>query len=133
MTNTTTATRITEIATILVPVTDQDRALAFYVDKLGFVKRMDVTYGEGNRWVEVAPSPDAKTTIALAPGAEGQKPGIETGIRLSTDDAAADHAALEAAGVHVDELLNFGGGVPPMFFASDPDDNHFVIVEQPPR
>ena len=125
--------RSTEIATILVPVTDQDRALAFYVDTLGFVKRMDVTYGAGNRWLEVAPSEGATSTIALAPGGEGQKPGIETGIRLSTDDAAADHAALKAAGVHVDELLTWGGGVPPMFYASDPDGNHFVIVEQPAR
>lgn len=133
MTNTATATRISEIATIVVPVTDQDRALDFYVGRLGFVKRMDVTYGADNRWLEVAPSADAKTTIALAAGAEGQKPGIETGIRLSTDDAAADHAALKAAGVHVDELLQWGGDVPPMFYASDPDGNHFVIVEQPPR
>ena len=132
MTTTTATTRITEVATILVPVTDQDRALEFYVDKLGFEKRMDYRYGE-SRWIEVAPSSNAKTTIALAPGGNGVQPGIDTGIRFSTDDAAADHASLEAAGVKVDELLNRGGGVPPMFYAADPDGNRFVIVEQPPR
>jgi predicted enzyme related to lactoylglutathione lyase len=128
----TATTRITEVATILVPVTDQDRALAFYVDTLGFEKRMDFNYGD-NRWIEVAPSADAKTTIALAPGGEGLTPGSNTGLRLSTDDAMADHATLKEAGVKVDELLNWGGGVPPMFYASDPDGNRFVIVEQPPR
>jgi len=132
MTTTTPTTQITEIATVLVPVSDQERALEFYVGKLGFEKRMDMTYGD-NRWIEVAPSADAKTTIALALGGEGRTPGIETGLRLSTDDAAADHAKLQAIGVTVDELLNWGGGVPPMFYASDPDGNRFVIVEQPPR
>ncbi len=124
-------TKITEIATIVVPVTDQDRALAFYVDTLGWEKRMDMSYGD-NRWVEVAPTVDATTTVALAPGAEGREPGIDTGLRLSTDDATADHASLHAAGVKVDELLNWEG-VPPMFYASDPDGNRFVVVERPPR
>ena len=125
-------TRITEIATVLVPVADQDRALAFYVDKLGFEKRRDFAFGD-SRWIEVAPSTGAKTTLALAPGGEGVHPGIDTGVRLSTDDAAADHAALAAAGVKVDELLNRGGGVPPMFSASDPDGNRFFVVQQPRR
>ena len=132
MATTTPTTRITAVATILVPVTDQDRALEFYVDKLGFEKRMDYRSGD-TRWVEVAPSAAAKTTIALGPGGETIQPGIDTGLRLSTDDAVADHASLKAAGVKVDELLNWGGGVPPMFYVTDPDGNRFVIVEQPPR
>src|SRR5438874_13325786 len=92
----TVATRITEIATILVPVSDQERALDFYTGTLGFEKRMDYTYS-GSRWIEVGPG-GATTTLALARGGDSQVPGIDTGIRLSTDDARADHAALKAAG-----------------------------------
>jgi catechol 2,3-dioxygenase-like lactoylglutathione lyase family enzyme len=127
----TSVTNVTEIATILVPVSDQDRAIEFYVDNLGFEKKMDVDFGP-NRWVEVGPV-GATTTLALAKGGDGQKPGIDTGVRLSTDDAAADHESLTAAGVDVDGLLNFGGGVPPMFVFRDPDGNKLVIVQQPPR
>ena len=122
---------ITEIATVLVPVADQDRALTFYTDRLGFTKTMDHTAGR-TRWIEVSPG-RGTTTIALAPGGPDSSPGIDTGIRLSTDDARAAHSALEAAGVAVDELLEWGGGVPPMFVLHDPDGNRLVVVQQPPR
>ena len=55
-------TFIHQVGTIGIPVADQDRALAFYLEKLGFEKRIDVPYGKGERWVEVAP-PGAVTTI----------------------------------------------------------------------
>jgi lactoylglutathione lyase len=131
MTQSTAPTRITEIATILVPVSDQDKALAFYTERLGFKKTMDYTFGE-TRWLEVSPG-GGTTTLALAPGGRDQQPGIDTGVRLSTDDAKADHAALTAAGIDVDELLDWGGGVPPMFGLRDPDGNRLVVVQQPPR
>ena len=63
-----TRTHISQLGTVLVPVSDQDRALEFYVEKLGFEKRNDTPFGEGERWVEVAP-PSASTTIALIPAA----------------------------------------------------------------
>ena len=47
-------TSITEVGTVIVPVSDQDRALEFYLDKLGFEKRTDTPYGKGERWVDVA-------------------------------------------------------------------------------
>ena len=127
----TASTRISEIATILVPVTDQDRALAFYTEQLGFSKTSDYRYGT-NRWIEVSPG-GSTTTIALAPGSETLQPGRDTGIRLSTDDARADRAALDGAGVVVEGLLEFGGGVPPMFVLHDPDGNRLVVVQQPAR
>ena len=130
MAETSAATKITEIATILVPVSDQERAIAFYSEALGFEKKMDYTFGE-TRWVEVGP-PGSTTTLAFATGGE-VKPGIDTGIRLSTEDAAADHAALKAKSVEVEDLLEWGGGVPPMFILHDPDGNRLVIVQQPPR
>ncbi len=120
--------RITHLHTVGVPVTDQERALEFYVGKLGFEKRMDASFGPGQRWVEVAP-PGAMTTIALVPTREGVPTGVETGIRLSSEDAEADHSDLSDRGVDVDrEILRFGGGVPPMFYFRDPDGNRLVIV-----
>jgi catechol 2,3-dioxygenase-like lactoylglutathione lyase family enzyme len=126
--NETTRTRITDVRTIAVPVTDQDRALDFYVGKLGFEKRMDAPFGPGMRWIEVAP-PGASTSLALAAAREGTPTGVETGIRLTTGDAAADHADLRARGVDVDaEVMNMGGA-PPMFTFRDQDGNRLVIVQ----
>lgn len=124
-----TGIRITRLWTVGVPVTDQERALAFYVGKLGFEKRMDAGFGQGQRWIEVAP-PGGTTTIALVPTREGVPAGVETGIRLATEDAAADHAALHARGVDADaEIMRMGQDVPPMFYIRDPDGNRLVIVE----
>jgi predicted enzyme related to lactoylglutathione lyase len=121
-----TATRITQIGTVAVPATDQERSLAFYVDVLGFEKTRDAPLGNGQRWIEVAP-PGGGTTIAIPPLGESS-PGVDTGIRLTTDDAEADHAALLAHGVDVDaEILRFPG-VPPMFTLRDPDGNKLYIV-----
>lgn len=119
--------RITRIGTVLVPVSDQDRAVQFYVDILGFEKRIDGPFGDGQRWVEVAP-PGAATTIALIPG-PGSAAGLE--VSLATRDAAADHAQLLARGVDADaELIRMGPGVPPMFTFRDPDGNRFRMVER---
>src|SRR5512142_1849436 len=93
-------THITHVRTVGIPVSDQDRALDFWVGALGFEKRSDYRYGEGQRWVEVAP-PGASTSIALVPARDGYPAGVDTGIRLTTTDAAADHAALKGAGVAV--------------------------------
>ena len=54
MADTETKTRIAHVGTVMVPVADQDRALEFYLGKLGFETRTDVPFGEGERWVEVA-------------------------------------------------------------------------------
>jgi catechol 2,3-dioxygenase-like lactoylglutathione lyase family enzyme len=122
--------KITDIRTVAIPVTDQDRALDFYVGKLGFEKRMDASFGPGMRWIEVAPT-GAATTIALAPPSPGQTPGVDTGIRLTTGDAAADHADMLARGVDADPELLRMGGAPPMFTFRDVDGNRLVIVELP--
>ncbi|TMM17768.1 MAG: glyoxalase, partial [Actinobacteria bacterium] len=79
-------TRVNKINTVVIPVSNQDAAIDFYVEKLGFEKRIDVPFGNGYRWVEVAPG-DADTTIALAPPPQGKPTGNrETGIGLQTDD-----------------------------------------------
>jgi catechol 2,3-dioxygenase-like lactoylglutathione lyase family enzyme len=122
--------RIKGVRTVAIPVADQDRALDFYVGTLGFEKRMDAAFGPGMRWIEVAPS-GAATTIALAAARPGQLPGVDTGIRLATGDAAADHADLLARGVDADPELLSMGGPPPMFTFRDVDGNRLVIVEAP--
>ena len=128
MTGAPTTTRISDVRTIGVPVSDQQRALEFYRGVLGFETRMDSPF-PGGRWIEVA-APGATTTIALAAAQEGTATGVDTGIRFSTADATADHAALAAAGVDVDtEVLRFPG-VPPMFSFRDPDGNTLYVVEQ---
>jgi len=129
--NETTRTRITDVRTIGVPVTDQERALDFYVGKLGFEKRTDVPFGPTQRWVEVAP-PGAATTIALVAASESAGAGVDTGIRFTTEDAAADHADLRSRGVDADaEILNMGGA-PPMFSFRDQDGNRLVVVQSRP-
>jgi catechol 2,3-dioxygenase-like lactoylglutathione lyase family enzyme len=125
-----TKTRISKVGIVVVPVTDQERAIAFYVDTLGFEKRTDVPFGDGYRWVEVAPA-DAATTIAIVPPPPGKPAGnVETGIAFHTDDVDADHADMKASGVDVDaEVSRMGDPVPPMFWFRDPDGNTLMVVE----
>jgi catechol 2,3-dioxygenase-like lactoylglutathione lyase family enzyme len=130
MTETQTGTRITQVGTVIVPVSDQDRALEFYLDTLGFEKRLDMPFGGGERWVEVGPAGGA-TTIALTPPREGDPTGIDTHVGFTTEDIDADHASLRARGVDADEeVMRMGDPVPPMFFFRDPDGNRFMIVQQ---
>ena len=126
MSETESTTRITRIGTVVLPVGDQDEALEFYVGTLGFERRMGGSFGDGQRWIEVAP-PGAATTIALVP--KGASAGVE--VSFATDDAEADHSAMVAKGVDADaELIRMGEGVPPMFTFRDPDGNRFRMVER---
>jgi catechol 2,3-dioxygenase-like lactoylglutathione lyase family enzyme len=143
MTNDTRKTGICEVGTVFVPVADQDRALAFYLDALGFEKRADFSYGGDLRWVEVAP-PGAAHAIALVSRDEGAvRAGDETRCALVSDDIEASHAALRACGVAVDDEIGREGSsrpglsstdvtvanpVPPQFFFRDLDGNRFLVV-----
>jgi catechol 2,3-dioxygenase-like lactoylglutathione lyase family enzyme len=124
------ATRINKVGTVVIPVSDQDRAIDFYVGTLGFDKRADVPFGDGYRWVEVAPA-GTVTTIAIVPPPPGKPTGnVETGIGLHTDDIDALHADLKGHGVDVDdEVSRMGDPVPPLFWFRDPDGNTLMIVE----
>ncbi len=125
-----TRTRIDKLTTVVIPVSDQERAIAFYVETLGFEKRVDVPLGESYRWVEVAPA-DAQTSIAIVPPPPGKPTGgVETGIGLSTADIDSIYAELKAGGVDVDaEISRMGDPVPPMFWFRDPDGNTLMLVE----
>jgi catechol 2,3-dioxygenase-like lactoylglutathione lyase family enzyme len=125
----TTKARVSKVATVIIPVGDQDAQIGFYTDKLGFEKRIDIPFGNGYRWVEVAAG-DAETTIALAPPPEGTPTGnSQTGISLYTEDIEAYHAGLKEAGVDVDpEISHMGDPVPPMFWFRDPEGNTLLVV-----
>jgi len=124
-----TTTRISQIGRVMVPVSDQDQAIAFYRDKLGFEVRADIPFGEGDRWVEVAP-PGGEAAIALVQPRNEFQPGAMTNIALATDDVKAAQAELKDGGVDVDaEVMGGDGTVPPMFFLRDQDGNTLLLVE----
>ncbi|QKV92888.1 VOC family protein [Streptomyces sp. NA02950] len=135
MTETAKGTRLSEVGRVAVTVADQDRALDFYVGTLGFDKRADIPFGEGQRWIEVGPS-DGGAGIALVnpqgcEGADesGSGPRKETGIILTSEDIDADHTTLREAGVDTDpEVMRYGAPVPPMFSFRDPDGNAIMVV-----
>lgn len=122
--------RIEGVRTVGIPVSDQDRALQFYVETLGFDKLMDEPLEQlGGRWIEVSP-PRSTITIALTPARAEAPAGVDTGIRFTTADAAALRTQLSASAVDVDELLRWEG-IPPMFDFRDPDGNTLYVSESP--
>ncbi len=125
------ATGISDVGGVAVPVADQERARRFYVEQLGFEVRLDVPLGDGGRWLQVAPVGGRVPVALVAAGADG-KVGVDSGITFATSDAEADHAALSGAGVDTDELLRWPG-VPLMFIVRDPDGNQLKVMEALPR
>jgi predicted enzyme related to lactoylglutathione lyase len=124
------STRVTKVANVIIPVADQRRALEFYTEALGLEKRVDMPFGDGNRWIEVAPV-GADTPIAICPPGPGTTVGgKDTGITLETDDIDAYHGQLKDRGVDVDaEVSRFGDAVPPLFWFRDPEGNTLMVVE----
>src|SRR3954447_21285034 len=121
---------VTSIGRVIIPVSDQDAAIAFYRDKLGFSLTADVPFGNGERWVEVSP-PSGGAAIALAPPMGEFQPGHTTGIALSSPDPRLDHDDLKAKGVDVDaDLMGGDGTVPLMFGLRDSEGNSLMIVEE---
>ena len=120
---------LSQVGRVCVTVADTDRAIDFYVDTLGFEKVVDVPMGEAMRWVEVA-LPERRRRSPSLRRRRARRRGSQTGICLDTSDVDADHAALKAAGVDVDEeVTRWGGPVPPMFWLRDPDGNSLIIVQ----
>ena len=130
MADTKSNTRISEVGVVMIPVSDQDKAIEFYVEKLGFEKRSDTPFGDGNRWVEVAPA-GADTAIALVEPRPQDSVGVEVPVGLNSTDVDGDHADLKAKGVDVDEEVSrMGDPVPPMFWFRDQDGNTLMVVQR---
>jgi lactoylglutathione lyase len=120
-----TSTHITGVRTVSIPVEDQDAALTFFVERLGFAVLRDMRTPSG-RWIELSPGAD---DIILT--LEQAKPGIvrgAIGIRFTTDDIDLAHSALLDAAVDTDDILRWPG-VPAMFGFRDLDGNAFSITE----
>ena len=122
------ATTITDVRTIGINVRNQDEALAFYVETLGFENRLDAPISPTMRWLEVAPA-GASTSLALNATEDRADAGTDTGVRFNVPDAAAEHTAMRERGVAVGDLLRWDD-VPPMFTFDDPDGNRFYVVEE---
>lgn len=121
--------KITKVGRVMVPVSDQDRAISFYTTSLGFTLAAGVPFGENDRWVEVAP-PGGGAAVALVPPQGEYQPGRMTGIALESPDPAADHAELRGKGVDVDaQMMGGDGTVPLLFFFRDADGNRLMIVQ----
>lgn len=122
-----TTTTLTDVRTVTVPVADQDRAVAFYVDRLGFEIRMDTPIGDGLRWIEVA-APGASTSIALTQTSDRTDFPSDSGIRLTSTDVDTEHAAMNERGVDTDDVLRWPN-VPAMFTFRDIDGNNLYVIE----
>ncbi len=126
------ATTVSNIGVAMFTVTDQDAALAFYTEKLGFEVRSDVRFGElgENRWLEVAP-PGSVARLALNPPMGGEPGGGSIGVE--TPDVLGEHARLSAiGGIDLDAEPMRTPGAPLLFMLRDPDGNYVVVVEEPP-
>lgn len=129
----TTPTTLHNIGVAMFTVSDQDAAIAFYTEKLGFELRSDTRFGEHGemRWVEVAP-PGSTARLALNPAMDGHPAG-GSGIGVETPDVLGEHARLTAiGGVDMDPEPFVAPGAPLLFMLRDPDGNHLAIVEAPP-
>jgi predicted enzyme related to lactoylglutathione lyase len=114
---------------IPLPVSDVDRAIAFYADKLGFTKDFDVQPGEGVRIVQLTPE-GSGCSVGFGTGMDvyAGEPGSARGLHLVVEDIAEARAELVGRGVEVGEIQDFGGGVRGADFA-DPDGNTLELQE----
>src|SRR3712207_435537 len=133
MTNSTQSpTTVSDIGVAMFTVADQDAALAFYTEKLGYELRADVRFGENNemRWLEVAP-PGSKARLALNPPMHDEPGGSTIGVE--TADVHGEHERLKAiGGIEADEQSMEAPGAPTMFCVKDPDGNHIWVVQTEP-
>lgn len=121
---------ISHIQILSLPVTDQDRARDFYVDKLDFKLVRENPMGPNQRWVEVGPE-NSETSIALVTWFDSMKPGSSKGIVLETTDLESDVAALQKKGVKIDgEIQEQPWGIYVTF--NDPDGNGIVLQSTSP-
>jgi predicted enzyme related to lactoylglutathione lyase len=114
---------------IPLPVSDVDRAIAFYEDKLGFTKDFDVRPGEGVRVVQLTPQ-GSGCSVGFGTGLDAYagEPGTVRGLHLVVEDIAEARAELVRRGVEVGEIRDFGGGVKGADLA-DPDGNTLELQE----
>jgi predicted enzyme related to lactoylglutathione lyase len=114
---------------VQVPVSDVDRAKAFY-EQAGFVAEHDHRVSDEIRFVQLTP-PGSPTSIAIGTGMGGMEPGSLEGLQLVVEDAEAAHAELLELGIEASEVQSFPWGS--FTFFSDPDGNGWSVQQIPPR
>ena len=119
-----------KIELITLPVSDVDRAKAFYVDQCGFNADHDHTVSEEMRFVQLTP-PGSACSISIGKGLTDAEPGSVTGLQLVVSDIEAAHAHLTGRGVEVSEVQDFPWGR--FVFFADPDGNRWAVQEIPAR
>jgi hypothetical protein len=119
-------TTFTTVLTVAVPVSDQERAKAL-LERLGLTTSMDAELQPGFRWLELT-LPGGGATLSLVQAGPEQPAGIDTGIRLGTDDARAAHATVTELGLRAGDLLDWESA-PLMFEFTDHDGNRFYVTE----
>ena len=115
---------------IAIPVSDVDRAKAFYTDAVGFVADHDHRVSEEIRFVQLTP-PGSACSIALGKGIVGTPPGSAQGLQMVVADVRAARAALVGRGVEVSEVEEFPWGS--FVHSSDPDGNGWSLQQLPSR
>jgi catechol 2,3-dioxygenase-like lactoylglutathione lyase family enzyme len=115
---------------VAVPVSDVDRAKAFYVEQVGFHEDHDHRVSDQIRFVQLTP-PGSACSIALGDGITDAEPGSVRGLQVVVPDVQTAHDELEARGVAVSDVQDFPWGS--FVFFSDPDGNGWAIQQIPPR
>jgi len=115
---------------VVVPVSDVDRAKAFYTEKVGFNADHDHRVNEGLRLVQLTP-PGSACSIAIGTGLTDMPPGSVKGLQMVVADIHEAHDVLAERGVKVSdvEVMPWGSFV----FFSDPDGNAWSLQQLPPR
>ncbi len=120
---------ITKASTVGIYVSDQDRALDFYVNKLGFEKLIDEPMGSGARWIEVAPAGAQTHLVLFTPPGQEDRIGTFSNVVFACDDMKRTHAELSGRGVQFSqEPSEQPWGIWAQF--KDPDGNEFGIIER---
>ena len=115
---------------VQVPVSDVERAKAFYTEKAGFTLDMDAEVGGGVRFVQLTP-PGSPASIAIGTGLTRMKPGSVEGLQLVVADIDAARAELAGRGVDVSDVQAYDWGS--FVFFSDPDGNGWAVQQTPAR
>lgn len=115
---------------VAIPVSDVDRAKAFYVEQVGFNPDHDHAVSDEMRFVQLTP-PGSACSIAIGKGLTDAPPGSVQGMQLVVADIEAAHAELAGRGVEVSDVEVFPWGSFVTF--SDPDGNRWAVQQLPPR
>ena len=115
---------------VAIPVSDVDRAKAFYVDKVGFNADHDHLVSDEIRFVQLTP-PGSACSIAIGNGVSDQPPGSVQGLQIVVSDIEAARAELVERGVEVSDVQVFPWGS--FVFFSDPDGNGWAVQQLPPQ